>query len=73
VVDATGLVRVDKKMFLILVIVSLVWSSFGRPEGKKPRGRARRRCKDNDKIDLQEVGWEGMDWIDVAQDKDRCM
>jgi hypothetical protein len=43
----------------------------GRPEGMRPLGRPRRRWEDNIKIDLQEVGWEGMDWIDMAQDRDR--
>jgi hypothetical protein len=43
----------------------------GRPEGRRPLGRPRRRWKDNIKMDLQEVGWRGMDWIDMAQDRDR--
>jgi hypothetical protein len=43
----------------------------GRPEGKSPLGRARRRWEDNIEIDLQEVGWGDMDWIDMAQDRDR--
>jgi hypothetical protein len=43
----------------------------GRPEGRRPLGRARRRWEDNIKMDLQEVGWGGMDWIDMAQDRDR--
>ena len=42
-----------------------------KPEGKRPLGRPRRRWEDNIKIDLQEVGCEGMDWIDAAQDRDR--
>jgi hypothetical protein len=42
----------------------------GRPEGRRPLGRPRRRWEDNIKIDLQEVGW-GMDWIELAQDRDR--
>jgi hypothetical protein len=42
----------------------------GRPEGRRPLGRPRRRCEDNIKMALQEVGW-GMDWIEVAQDRDR--
>jgi hypothetical protein len=43
----------------------------GKPEGKRPLGRPRRRLKDNIKMDLQELGCGAMDWIDVAQDKDR--
>ena len=43
----------------------------GKPEGKKPLGRSRHRCDDNIKMDLQEMGCEGMDWIDVAQDRNR--
>ena len=42
----------------------------GKPEGKRPLGRSRRRWEDNIKIGLQEVGCEGMDWIEMAQDKD---
>jgi hypothetical protein len=42
-----------------------------RPEGRSPLGRPRRGWKDNIKMDLQEVGWGGMDWIDMAQDRDR--
>jgi hypothetical protein len=43
----------------------------GRPEGKTPLGRPRHRWEDNIKMDLQEVGQGGMDWIDLAQDRDR--
>ena len=43
----------------------------GKPEGKRPLGRPRRRWDDNIKMNLQEVGCEGMDWIEVAQDRDR--
>jgi hypothetical protein len=41
-----------------------------KPEGKRPLGRPRRRWEVNIKMHLQRVGWEGMDWIDVAQDRD---
>jgi len=43
----------------------------GKPEGKRPLGRPRHRWEDNIKIDLQEVGCGGMDWIKLAQDRDR--
>jgi hypothetical protein len=42
-----------------------------KPVGKRPLGRPRRRWEENIKMDLQEVGCEGMDWIDVTQDRDR--
>ena len=41
-----------------------------KPEGKRPLGRPRRRWEDNIKMDLQEVGCGGMDWIELAQDRD---
>jgi hypothetical protein len=40
---------------------------LGKPEGKRPPGRPRRRWVENIKMDLREIGWDGMDWIDVAQ------
>ena len=43
----------------------------GKLEGKRPLGRSKRRWKDNIKMDLQEVGCGGMDWIGMAQDRDR--
>jgi hypothetical protein len=43
----------------------------GRPEGRRPLGRPRRRWEDNIKMDLQDVGWGGIDWIELAHDKDR--
>jgi len=43
----------------------------GKPEGKRPLGRPRHRWEDNIKIDLQEVGCGGMDWIELAQDRVR--
>ena len=44
---------------------------MGKPEGKRQLGRHRRRWEDNIKMDLQEVGCGRMDWIEVAQDRDR--
>ena len=43
----------------------------GKPEGKRPLGRPRRRWEDNIKMVLQEVGYGSMDWIDLAQDRNR--
>jgi hypothetical protein len=43
----------------------------GKPEGKRPLGRPRCRWEDNIKMDLQKVGCGGMDWIGLAQDRDR--
>ncbi|KAJ4431048.1 hypothetical protein ANN_19641 [Periplaneta americana] len=43
----------------------------GRPEGKRPLGRPRRRWEDNIKMDLREVGYDGRDWIHLAQDRDQ--
>jgi len=60
--------------------VARMWESGGiyrvlvrKREGKRPLGRPRRRRKDSVKMDLQEVGCEGMEWIDVAQDRDRWL
>jgi hypothetical protein len=39
---------------------------MGKPEGERPRGKPRRRWAENIKIDLKEIGWDGMDWIDLA-------
>ena len=43
----------------------------GKPEGKRPLGRPRRRWEDNIKMDLQEVGGGCGDWMELAQDGDR--
>jgi hypothetical protein len=44
---------------------------MGKPERKRPLERPRRRWVDNIKMDLREIGWDGMDWIDMARDKDK--
>jgi hypothetical protein len=41
-----------------------------KPEGKRPLGRPRRRWMDNIKMDLREIGWDGVDWIELAQNKE---
>jgi hypothetical protein len=43
----------------------------GKPEGKRPLGRPRRGWVDNIKMDLREIKWDSMDWIDLAQDMDQ--
>jgi hypothetical protein len=56
--------RVGEKRDLYRILV-------GRPEGRRPLGRPRCRWKDNIQIDLQEVGWGSMYWIELAEDRDR--
>ena len=56
--------RMGKKRGVYRVLV-------GKPEGKRPLGRARRRWKDNIKMDLQEVGCGCIDWIELAHNSDR--
>jgi hypothetical protein len=43
----------------------------GKPDGKRPLGRHRRRWEDNIRMDLREIGWSGTDWIDLAQDREQ--
>jgi hypothetical protein len=43
----------------------------GKPEDTRPLGRPRRRWVDDIKMDLREIGWDGMDWIDLAEDRDQ--
>jgi hypothetical protein len=42
-----------------------------QPEGKRPLGRSRYRWVSNIKIDLRDIGWDSMDWVDLVQDRDR--
>jgi hypothetical protein len=44
---------------------------MGKPEGRRPLGRPSSRWEDNVKVDLQKMGCGGMDWIELAQDRDR--
>jgi hypothetical protein len=44
---------------------------MGKPDGKRLFGGRRRRWEDNIKMDLREIGWGGMDWIHMAQDRDQ--
>jgi hypothetical protein len=56
--------RMGKKINAYRILV-------GKPDGKRPLGRPRHRLVVNINIDLREIGWNVMDWIDLAQDKDR--
>jgi hypothetical protein len=44
----------------------------GKPEEKTPLGRPRRRWVDNITIDPRDIGWDGVDWIDLALNRDQC-
>jgi hypothetical protein len=44
---------------------------LGKPQGNRPPGRPRRTWEDNIRMDLREIRWGGMDWIDLAQDRDQ--
>jgi hypothetical protein len=44
---------------------------MGKPEGKRPLERPRRRWEDGIRMDLREIGWRSVDWIQLAQDRDR--
>jgi hypothetical protein len=43
----------------------------GEPEGKRPLGRPRRMCVNNIEMGLRDIGWDGMDWIDLAPDRNQ--
>jgi hypothetical protein len=43
----------------------------GKPEGQRPLGRPRRRWVDNIKVNFREIEWDGVDWIDMAKDRDQ--
>jgi hypothetical protein len=51
----------ERKVYKVLV---------GKPEGKRPLGRSRRRCENGIRMDLREISLGGMDWIRLAQDRD---
>jgi hypothetical protein len=46
-------------------------ASVGKPYGRRPLGRTRRRWEDNIKIDIQGVEWGGIDWIELTQERER--
>jgi hypothetical protein len=60
------------KVVPVHAVKAYTWSLVGRPEGRRPLERPRRRWEENIKMNLQEVGW-GMDWIELTQDRDRWL
>jgi hypothetical protein len=62
------LATIHSRTFCLLVC----WDIGGKARRKEPLGRPRRRWVDNIKMDRREIGWDGVDWIEVAQDKDQC-
>jgi hypothetical protein len=66
--------RWSSSSLLISLNLRLAWLliiHFYIIEGKRPLGRPRRRWVDNIKMDLREIGWDGVDWFDMAQDRDQ--
>jgi hypothetical protein len=71
------LITIITQLRVILVIQQLLMGEkrnaysilLGKPEGKTPLGRPRHRWE-NIRMDLREIGWGGVDWIDLAQDRD---
>jgi hypothetical protein len=56
------------RAILILKAGGIYMVLVGKPEGRRPLGRLRRKWVDNIKMDLREIGWDGVDWVDLAQD-----
>jgi hypothetical protein len=60
---------------MILILMGAKRNAYrilvGKPEGKRPLGRPKRRWVDNIRMDLGEIGWDGVDWADLAQDRDQ--
>jgi hypothetical protein len=61
---AGHVVRLGEKRNAYMILV-------GKPEGRRPLGRPRCRWVDNIKMDLREIGWGGVHWIDLTQDRDQ--
>ena len=56
--------RIEERRVIYRVLV-------GKPEGRRPLGRPRRRWENNIKMNLRDAGWKGIDWIDLARVRDR--
>jgi hypothetical protein len=64
-------IRNDKKHCKFIGYIRRYRILVGKPEGKRPVGRPRRKWVDDIKMNLREIGWDGMDWIELAQDRDQ--
>jgi predicted membrane protein len=76
--NVTGLPNIKNFIFLFYFIYIMMGEKrntyillVGKPEGKRPLRRQRRRWVDNIRMDLGEVGWDDVDWIGLAQDRNR--
>jgi hypothetical protein len=65
-----GLIINTESINIKTVHVFAYWILVGKPEGKRPLGRPRLRGVDNINMDIKEIGWDGVDWIALAQDRD---
>jgi len=74
------------KIIRVIIVINIRWARrvprvgdrenaynflFGKPEGKRPLGRSRRRLEEYIRMDLKAIGWEGMDWIHLVQDMEQ--
>jgi hypothetical protein len=69
--DFLGESRREAFIALSNACLSFLLSLLLLSRGKRPLGRPRRMWVDNIRMDLREIGWDGMDWIDLAQDRDQ--
>jgi hypothetical protein len=63
----------SRLVFICKFLKRVVFFGGGRSERNRPLGRPRHRWESNNKIDLQEVGWGGVEWIELAHDEGRWM
>jgi hypothetical protein len=71
--SSPNIIRMKKsrRMTWAVHVARMVETMVGKPERKRPLGRTRRRWVDNIKIDLREIRWDGVDWVDLGQHRDQ--
>jgi len=57
--------------YVIFYETKLLYNLVGKPEREGPLGRPKRRCEDSIRMDLRKIGWEGVNWMHLAQDRDQ--